>query len=193
MSPVSIGQAPATTPQRGGGAGAGPAPPCSTSPGGAQEAPPPPRPPPPPVDVVLPLHLASVGNRREHEYARARRTRREIAAVLGALARHAPPPLPLVVTLVRVGWNRLDVDGLVSSAKAPIDAVAEWIGVNDRDRRLFWRLAQSITREKRTVRTRRGLRSEAASSLRILVRPWHPSDGDDPLRVLAVAPREEAP
>jgi hypothetical protein len=148
----------------------------------------------PPVDVMLPLHLAPVGNRREPYWARARRTRREIAAVLGALDGRSPPPLPVVVLLVRVGWNRLDVDGLVASVKAPIDAIARWLGVDDRDRCLHWHLAQSVTREKRLVRRGGVLRSEAASSLRVVARPWQTSDGDDPLRVLAVAPpASEAP
>jgi hypothetical protein len=125
-----------------------------------------------------------VGNRREHPYARARRTRREIGAVLGGLAGQTAPALPVVFELTRTGWNRLDPDGLVAAMKAPIDALAKWIGADDRDRRLFWRLAQSVTREVRL----RGGRREAAASLRIVVRPWQSSEGDDPLRVLASAP-----
>jgi hypothetical protein len=134
--------------------------------------------------VVLPLHLAPVGNRREHPMARARRTRREIAAVLEGLTGHTPPRLPAVFELTRTGWNPLDPDGLVAALKAPIDALAKWTGADDRDRRLFWRLAQSVTRERRFTRGQWG----AASSLRIVVRPWHYTDGNDPLRVLAVAP-----
>jgi hypothetical protein len=137
------------------------------------------------VEVTLPLHLAPVGNRREHPLARARRTRREIAAVLGALDGRTPPPLPAVVLLVRVGWNALDVDGLVASVKGPIDALARWLGVDDRDRHVHWHLAQSVTRERRQSRTGRW---ETACVLRIIVRPWHPVDSDDSLRVLAVAP-----
>jgi hypothetical protein len=146
----------------------------------------------PRVDVVLPLHLAPVGNRREHWRSRARRTSREIAAVLGALEGHPPPALPVVIELTRTGWNRLDpADGLCGAVKAPIDALAAWLGVDDRDRRLYWRLAQSVTRETRLVHIGRGLRREATASLRIVVRPWQPSDGDDPLRVLAEAPAIE--
>jgi hypothetical protein len=88
---------------------------------------------------------------------------------------------------VRVGWNRLDVDGLVASVKGPIDALARWLGVDDRDPRLRWHLAQSVTRERRFAQGRWG----AASALRIVVRPWRPDDGDDPLRVLATAPAVE--
>jgi hypothetical protein len=140
------------------------------------------------VAVELPLTLRSLGNRREHWRARARRTQREHAAVLGALAGLEAPSLPVVVELTRVGWNTLDVDGLVASVKGPIDALAQWVGVDDRDRRLHWHLAQAITRETRMVRHARTLRSEVAALLRIVVRPWQPSDGSDPLRVLAAAP-----
>lgn len=142
----------------------------------------------PAVVVSLPLHVAPVGNRREHPMARARRTRREISIVAMALGRHEPPLLPVVVLLMRTGWNRLDVDGLVSSMKGPIDAVAQWLGVDDRDRRLRWHLAQATTRKRRLTRGRWG----AACSLGIAVRPWQPSDGEDLLRVLAAVPIEWA-
>ncbi len=138
----------------------------------------------PAVAVSLPLHVAPIGNRREHPMARARRTRREIAAVANALGTHEPPALPVVVVLVRVGWNRLDVDGLVASMKGPIDAVAQWLAVDDRDPRLRWHLAQSTTRKRRCTRGRWG----AACALGIVVRPWQASDGEDLLRVLASVP-----
>ncbi len=131
--------------------------------------------------IALPLHLAPTGNRREHPLARARRTRREIAAVLAELAACSPPSLPVLVEMNRVGWNALDPDGLVAACKAPIDAVARWLKVDDRDRRLRWRLSQSITREVRVSRT--GDR-EAMSSLWIKVRRWSEADGDDWLRVV---------
>lgn len=109
--------------------------------------------------------------------------------MLDALEGRTPPALPAVLLLVRVGWNRLDVDGLVACVKGPIDALARWCGVDDRDRRLFWRLAQSVTRERRFARDGMGRgRWETACELRILVRPWQQSDADDPLRVLAAVP-----
>ena len=80
----------------------------------------------PVVSVAVPLALRALGNPREHPLARARRTRREIAAVLEALKGCTPPPLTAVALLMRVGWNRLDVDGLVASMKGPIDALARW-------------------------------------------------------------------
>jgi hypothetical protein len=145
----------------------------------------------PTVVVTIPLRTTSIGNKREHFRTRARRVRRELGAVLSALAGHTPPPLPVTIEIHRTGWNRLDpLDGLPSAMKAPLDALARWLGCDDRDPRLRLRLSQAITRAVRTVRDGRGtLRREAASSLRLAVREWHPSDGDDALRVLASPPR----
>lgn len=141
----------------------------------------------PPVRVTVPLHLAPVGNRREYPYARARRTRREIAVVLAALGLFKPPPLPATILLVRVGWNRLDADGLVGACKsAGLDAVSRWMGVDDRSPLLHWHLAQTVTRERRFVRDGQGYgRWETACMLRVEVRSWRPEDSDDELRVLA--------
>jgi hypothetical protein len=146
-----------------------------------------------PVSVVVPLALRALGNRREHHLARARRTRREIGAVLAALESYEPPPLEggVVVVLVRVAWNRCDVDGLVASMKAPIDAIASWLRVDDRDARVRWHLAQSITRAKRNAATGRMKGYDVpAAELRVVIRAWRRRDGTDPLRVLAAAPRE---
>ncbi len=139
------------------------------------------------VTVTIPLRTSSIGNKREHPLARARRVRQEIGAVLSALDGHAPPPLPVTIEIHRVGWNRLDpLDGLPSSVKAPLDALARWFGCDDRDPRLHLRLSQSVTRETRVERDRRGnRRTVAAAWIAIGVREWRPSDGDDALRVLA--------
>ncbi len=141
----------------------------------------------PGVSVAIPLRTSSIGNKREHPLSRARRVRRETEAVLSSLAGHAPPPLPVTVEAHRVGWNRLDpLDGLPSAMKAPLDALARWLRCDNRDPRLHLRLSQSTTRAVRMVRDGRGrLNREAASSLRITVRPWRPADGDDALRVVA--------
>ena len=142
------------------------------------------------VAVTVPIGVGSLGNRREGWYARASRVRREIRAVWRALGGHAPPPLPVTIELHRVGWNRLDpLDGLPSSAKAPLDAIAAWLGVDDRDPRLHLRMSQSVTREMRTARIAPGrLRREANAYLTIRVRPWRAADGRDALRVLGRRP-----
>lgn len=51
---------------------------------------------------------------------------------LGARTREALAAAPaLRVRFVRVGGRKMDSDGLVAALKAPRDAVAEWLGVDD--------------------------------------------------------------
>jgi hypothetical protein len=53
------------------------------------------------------------------------------------------PALPCTVTMTRVApSNGLDSDNLSGSMKAIRDAVAEWLGVDDRDARIEWKCAQ---------------------------------------------------
>ena len=139
------------------------------------------------VFVVVEGSFAPVGNRREHWRARCRRVERELTVVARALGAHRRPPLPVTVELHRVGWNHTDADGLVGALKCPIDAVAQWLGVDDRDRRIHWRLSQGITRSTRQVPRWHGRYwyqvREVAAELRIVVRQWVPDDDHDALRV----------
>ena len=69
------------------------------------------------------------------------------AAVRSALPKLAEPfPLPVVVTLTRLGGRQLDEDdNLPRSLKAVKDVVAEWLGVQDtgRDPRVRWKFRQA--------------------------------------------------
>jgi hypothetical protein len=141
------------------------------------------------VSVEVPLALRSLGNRREHWRSRARRVATTHDLIRAALAGHPRPALPVTVTIGRVGWNRLDVDGLSASAKDVIDGIARWLHVDDRSSLLRWRLWQQTTRARRFVRDGRGRgRWETAYSVRLTIRSWTPDDGTDPLRVLAEPP-----
>jgi hypothetical protein len=53
------------------------------------------------------------------------------------------PELPIVVTLTRLAFNELDDDNLPSSMKSIRDELAKVLGVDDRDRRITWRYAQT--------------------------------------------------
>jgi hypothetical protein len=141
------------------------------------------------VSVVVRAHFRPLGNRREHWRVRARRVERERLVVGVALATFAPPALPITVELHRVGWCAADPDGLVGCMKVPIDAIAQWLGVDDRDRRAHWRLSQSVDRTiPRVARLVRGKTTYVRSAeLRITVRPWTPEDGEAAL-VVAPAP-----
>ena len=74
-------------------------------------------------------------NVREHHMARARRVRAEKERVGWELKRlHQKPPLPCVVTLTRLAPSSgLDTDNLAGAMKAIRDAVADWLGVDDKD------------------------------------------------------------
>jgi hypothetical protein len=135
-------------------------------------APPPSR--PDAVAFELELALSNATNVRDsHAWAmRARRARKQWTAVGRALQGHKPPPGPWVVSLHRAGWNRLDTDGLVTASKHVRDALAHWLGVDDRSTRIRWVLSQEITRERRRVPRfvggrPAGIRTEAAARVRV--------------------------
>ena len=56
--------------------------------------------------------------------------------------RTAKGEVPSVVTLIRKSSGTLDGDGLQSALKATRDGVADWLGVDDGDKRLTWRYQQ---------------------------------------------------
>jgi hypothetical protein len=141
------------------------------------------------VSVSVAGHFRAAGNRREHWRARIRRVSRERYLVSSALGKYKAPALPCTVELASIRWNLADVDNLVSGMKTPIDAVAEWLGVDDRDRRVFWRLSQVCDRAiPRVAKMVRGhVTFIRSAEVRITIRPWLPSDGDAAL-VVSAAP-----
>jgi hypothetical protein len=141
------------------------------------------------VSVSVAGHFRAAGNRREHWRARIRRVARERYLVSSALGKYKAPALPVTVELRSVRWNLADVDNLVSGMKTPIDAVAEWLMVDDRDRRVFWRLSQVCDRAiPRVAKVVRGhVTFIRSAEVRITVRQWLPSDGEAAL-VVATAP-----
>lgn len=79
------------------------------------------------------LRLVSEANAREHWSSRDRRRAWQQDLLDGALRGVQPPPLPVRVTIVRVGPRRLDADNAQGSGKHLRDAVARWCGVDDGD------------------------------------------------------------
>lgn len=85
--------------------------------------------------IVIPLRTGNGLNGREHHMARARRVKAERDAVAWMLCTLRRPVLPCTVTLTRVAPSQgLDDDNLAGALKGVRDAVAEWLGVDDRDR-----------------------------------------------------------
>ena len=75
--------------------------------------------------------------------ARVKQTRQAVDLALRKTLR-TRPALPLVVTVTRVAPGRgLDEhDNLPGACKHVVDAVAAWLGIDDRDPRISWRYAQ---------------------------------------------------
>ncbi len=92
--------------------------------------------------VRVPQLVPSSLNSREHWRVKAARVKRERAMVRLVLSARTPPPLPVTVTLVRCAPRLLDSDNAVGAMKAARDQVAEWLGVDDRDPRVTWRVRQ---------------------------------------------------
>ena len=69
--------------------------------------------------------------------------------------RTCPEP-PLTITLTRIGPRTLDDDNLAGGFKHVRDGVADWLGIDDGDKRLTWRYEQ-----------RKGAPKEYAAEVRI--------------------------
>lgn len=84
--------------------------------------------------ILVPIKTVSGMNVREHWGARSKRVGRERDAVGMMLTQLQKPELPCVVRLTRIGpSNGLDpFDNLPSALKPAVDAVAAWLGVDDR-------------------------------------------------------------
>jgi hypothetical protein len=94
---------------------------------------------------TIPIRLMSEANRREHWAAKARRTkdqRAHVTLMLRTTIARIDPADVHVVSITRVAPRMLDDDNATRSAKAVRDAIAEWLGVNDGDRRILWRVSQ---------------------------------------------------
>jgi len=71
--------------------------------------------------------------------ARAKSQRANVDMVLRAMFGNAPPELPLRVTVTRVYPGTVDGhDSLPLACKHIVDAIAAWLGVDDRSPDLTW-------------------------------------------------------
>ncbi len=109
--------------------------------------------------VVIPIKIVSEANAqngtrgaRMVQYGRKKKLR---AAVGEALDGITPPSVPCVVRFVRIAPKQLDDDNLRRACKTPRDRVAQWLGIDDRDPRVFFAYGE----ERREAKTY-GLRIE---------------------------------
>lgn len=85
--------------------------------------------------IHVPVQAGKGQNDREHWRVKHKRVKREKEATAWVLRGAERPLLPCSVILTRVApSNGLDDDNLAGSLKSVRDAVAEWLGVDDKDR-----------------------------------------------------------
>ena len=87
-------------------------------------------------------------NSREHWAAKHRRAKKERSTVyLKLRAKGSPPRLPVTVVMWRQAPRLLDSDNAVAAMKSIRDGVADWLGIDDRDDRVTWRVEQRKSTE----------------------------------------------
>lgn len=109
--------------------------------------------------VVLPVKVISEANARErwqiaHGRSKKQRATVKLSLGIGAMA-DRKPRAPCVIRLVRIAPRALDSDNLQRAFKAVRDEVAAWLGVDDRDPRVFWAYG-----EQRAGKKQYGIRIE---------------------------------
>jgi hypothetical protein len=88
--------------------------------------------------MIITVNIRTVAgqNVREHFAVRAKRVKAEKEAVAWSLVGKEKPPIPCSVRLTRVAPSAgVDDDNLVGAMKAVRDAVAAWLGVDDKHSR----------------------------------------------------------
>lgn len=92
----------------------------------------------------IPIQLPSLANTRLHWRKMDAVKRRQKNETGLAMYGHVMPPLPLTVTITRVGPRRLDDDNLASACKYVRDQIAKAVGVDDGSDQYTWRYEQRI-------------------------------------------------
>jgi hypothetical protein len=95
------------------------------------------------ITFEVPIKLVSEANTHDGLKAQLRRkaqVKRTMRQVLTLIPRVVA--LPCTVTMVRFGPKELDSDNLDNAFKAVRDMIAEWVGVDDADKRYTWQFHQ---------------------------------------------------
>lgn len=100
------------------------------------------------ITAKVPVKLVNVANAREHWAVRAKRAKAQRLETRSALMHHSRMPVLVAldsgisITITRRGGRRMDDDGLTISAKHVRDGIADWLGIDDGDKRLTWVVKQ---------------------------------------------------
>lgn len=86
------------------------------------------------MSIVVPLKTKRGLNDREHPMVRHRRVKHEKEIVGWSLKGKVKPALPCICLLTRLAPSGgLDDDNLAGALKSTRDAIADWLGVDDKD------------------------------------------------------------
>jgi hypothetical protein len=98
------------------------------------------------IVVTVPVKIESSLNLREHWRVRANRNTSHRAAAFFGLKSlgisTGDRPDGCTVTLTRIAPRELDGDNLQGGFKSVRDGVADWLGMDDGDKRITWLYAQ---------------------------------------------------
>lgn len=96
------------------------------------------------IVVTYPEKIESEANSREHWRPKAARVKRHRLIAWASLRQMARPVFlgPVTIKLTRIAPRELDGDNLQSGFKATRDGVADWLEVDDGDKRLTWEYSQ---------------------------------------------------
>jgi len=108
------------------------------------------------LSCTLPIKTVSILNVREHWAKRAKRSKLHRTTANAMLRTYGTPgdhwrgafPIRFTITLTRIGGRTLDTDNLGSALKATRDGVADWLGIDDGDKRLTWQYGQEPKKRK---------------------------------------------
>lgn len=96
------------------------------------------------IVVTYAEKIESEANLRSHWRAKASRAKRQRLLAWAELRTVERPAFlgPVTISLTRIAPRELDDDNLAGGFKATRDGVADWLGVDDGDKRLTWSYSQ---------------------------------------------------
>ncbi len=92
------------------------------------------------ISIVAPIRVWSEANLRGHWRSKAVRVKAQRQAALWSLMQQRRPKCveSFTITLTRLAPRELDSDNLAGGFKAVRDGVADWLQIDDGDKRLTW-------------------------------------------------------
>jgi hypothetical protein len=92
---------------------------------------------PPHLELLVPVHTRSEANRSRHEawFTTKKHVDSQhllVSSALRSRTLRCPYTPPLLVTLTRISFGHIDSDNVWGALKHVRDAVAKWLGIDDR-------------------------------------------------------------